>query len=215
MTTSTNGAAINLPVPQRRLQFTHDLWMDSLGLPIHSGYYIEDLRALELGRWEERGCDAAFVQLEGQQGITETRVSEVPARAVLLPVRLAFDEVVYVVQGRGATTIWRSGGERKSFEWQENSMFLLLRHGSVQSFGTSVGQIATMLSFACTPAPPPGQQPRGAHSRGASRRRPASPQIWSRTPSSSTTTIRIRSRRRLKPTLVTSPGSSSSRSPAT
>ena len=80
--------------------------MDSLGLPIHSGYYIEDLRALPLGRWEERGCDAAFIQLEGQQGITETRVSEVPPRGVLPPVRLAFDEVVYVVQGRGATTIW-------------------------------------------------------------------------------------------------------------
>ena len=64
----------------------------------------------ELGWWEERGCNAAFIQLEGQQGITETRVSEVPARGVLPPVRLAFDEVVYVAQGRGATTVWRSGG---------------------------------------------------------------------------------------------------------
>src|SRR5436305_5937726 len=127
MTSSTpqNGTAGTQP--PRRVKFTHDRWMDSLGLPVHSGYYIEDLRALELGRWEERGCDAAFIQLEGQQGITETRVSEVPARAVLPPVRLAFDEVVYVVQGRGATTIW-SGGQRKSFEWSENSMFLLPRH---------------------------------------------------------------------------------------
>jgi hypothetical protein len=31
-------------------------------------------------------------------------------------------------------------------------MFLVLRHGSVQSLGTSVGQIETMLSRACTPA---------------------------------------------------------------
>src|SRR5258708_10062779 len=105
-----------MPVPQRRLQFPHDLWMDSLGLPIHSGYYIEDLRALELGRWEERGCDAAFVQLEGQQGITETRVSEVPARAGLPPVRLALRRVVYLVPGRVATTIWPSGRERQSFQ---------------------------------------------------------------------------------------------------
>src|SRR6202022_1190556 len=113
---------------RRVLKYPPDHWVASPGLPIHSGYFIEDLRELPLGRWEARGCDAAFIQLEGQQGITETRVSEVPPRAVLPPVRLAFDEVVYVVQGRGATTIWRSGGERKSFEWGENSMFLLPRH---------------------------------------------------------------------------------------
>ena len=81
MTSGTTNGTVGggLPVPPRRLKFTHDVWMDRLGLPVHSGYYIEDLRALELGRWEERGCDAAFIQLEGSQGITETRVMEVPA----------------------------------------------------------------------------------------------------------------------------------------
>src|SRR3984893_6062845 len=119
--------------------------MDSLGLPIHSGYYIEDLRKLELGHWEERGCDAAFIQLEGQQGITETRISELPPRAVLPPVRLMFDEVVYVVAGRGATSIWSSAGERKSFEWQANSMFLLPRHHLHQFSNTHGSRPARML----------------------------------------------------------------------
>jgi oxalate decarboxylase/phosphoglucose isomerase-like protein (cupin superfamily) len=148
-TPSTNGtaAASSLPSPIRRLKFTHDRWMDSLGLPLHSGYYIEDLRKLELGRWEERGCDAAFIQLEGQQGITETRVSEIPARGVLPPVRLAFDEVVYVAQGRGATTVWRSGGERKSFEWTENSMFLLPRHHFHQFSNTHGSVPARLLHY--------------------------------------------------------------------
>lgn len=142
--TTTSGG---LPVPPRRLKFTHDFWMDSLGLPIHQGYYIPDLRALELARWEERGCDAAFIQLEGQQGITETRVSEIPARAVLPPVRLAFDEVVFVAQGRGATTVWRAGGEKKSFEWSENSMFLLPRHHFHQFSNTSGSRPARLLHY--------------------------------------------------------------------
>ena len=77
----------------RRLKFTHDHWMASLGLPLHTGYYIPDLRTLELGWWPARGCETAFIQLEGQQGITETRVSEVPAQAVLPPVRLALDRL--------------------------------------------------------------------------------------------------------------------------
>lgn len=147
MSSSNGTTSGGLPVPPRRLKFTHDFWMDSLGLPVHQGYYIEDLKALELGRWEERGCDAAFIQLEGQQGITETRIAEIPARDVLPPVRLAFDEVVYVVEGRGATTIWRPGGERKSFEWSENSMFLLPRHHFHQFSNTSGSRSARLLHY--------------------------------------------------------------------
>ena len=148
MTTPTNGTSTaSVAPPKRHRKFTHDIWMDSLGLPLHTGYYIPDLRTLELGRWAERGCDAAFIQLEGQQGITETRVSEIPARGVLPPVRLAFDEVVYVAAGRGATTIWRSGGEKKSFEWGENSMFLLPRHHFHQFSNTSGSQPARLLHY--------------------------------------------------------------------
>jgi oxalate decarboxylase/phosphoglucose isomerase-like protein (cupin superfamily) len=146
-TTQNGTASGSMPVPPRRLKFTHDHWMDSLRLPIYTGYYIEDLRTLELGQWTERGCNAAFIQLEGSQGVTETRVSEVPARQVLPPVRLAFDEVVYVAQGRGATTIWRSGGERKSFEWGENSMFLLPRHYFHQFSSTSGSTPARLLHY--------------------------------------------------------------------
>ena len=138
---------MTLPTPTRRPKFTHDRWMDSLGLPIHSGYYIEDLRLLELSRWDERGCDAAFVQLEGQQGITETRLSEIAPRGNSSPVRLAFDEVAYVVQGRGATTVWSSGGERKSFEWTENSMFLLPRHHVHQFSNTHGSRPARLLHY--------------------------------------------------------------------
>ena len=32
--------------------FTHDEWMESQGIPIHRGYYIEDLRTLQLGWWD-------------------------------------------------------------------------------------------------------------------------------------------------------------------
>jgi hypothetical protein len=36
--------------------FTYDRWMHSVGIPIHRGYFISDLRTVELGWWEERQC---------------------------------------------------------------------------------------------------------------------------------------------------------------
>jgi mannose-6-phosphate isomerase-like protein (cupin superfamily) len=137
--------------PKIRQRYTHDRWMTSLGLPIYTGYYIDDMRTLELGRWAERGCDAAFIQLVGQEGITETRVQEIPAQGVLPPVRLAFDEAVYVVQGRGATSIWTAGGPRKNFEWHENSMFLLPRNHFHQFSNTHGAQPVRLMHYSYFP----------------------------------------------------------------
>ena len=51
-------------------EFTYDRWMKSKGIPIHRGYFIEDLRTIELEWWEERGCKSAFIQLLGQEGVS-------------------------------------------------------------------------------------------------------------------------------------------------
>src|SRR5437764_11282207 len=100
--------------------------MEAQGIPIHKVYYIEDVRTLQLGWWEERQCNSAFIQLVGQEGVTSARVTEIPAAKTLPPVKFALDEIIYVVEGRGLTTIW-SGEKRpkKSFEWQKHSMFLI------------------------------------------------------------------------------------------
>ena len=106
--------------------FTYDLWMESIGIPIHKGYYIEDLRTLELAWWEERQCKAAFFQLMGQEGVSSARVTEIPPGKTVPPLKFALDELVYVAEGRGLTTVWRrEGGPKKSFEWQSHSLFLV------------------------------------------------------------------------------------------
>ena len=101
----------------------YDRWMESQGIPIYRDYYIEDGRTLELGFWEERGHPAAFLQLAGQEGVSESRITEIPPGGSIKPYKFALEEVVYVLQGRGVTTVWADGGERRSFEWQEHALF--------------------------------------------------------------------------------------------
>src|SRR5690349_9542040 len=70
----------------------YDSWMHSVGIPIHCGFFIDDLRTVELGWWKERGCHAAFIQLAGQEGVSENRVTEIPPGQTLPPLSLTFDE---------------------------------------------------------------------------------------------------------------------------
>ena len=106
-----------------------DRWVASTGVPVHEGYFVPDMRTIEVGWWEERKCSAAFLKLAGFDGICEARVTEIPPGQTTSELKLAVDEAVYVIGGRGITTIWDEVTEKKvGFEWQENSLFLLPRH---------------------------------------------------------------------------------------
>jgi cupin superfamily acireductone dioxygenase involved in methionine salvage len=101
----------------------YDQWMETQGIPIYRDYYIEDGRTLELGHWNARGHDAAFLQLAGQEGVSEARISEIKPGATLKPYKFALEEVVYVLQGRGVATVWADDSPKHSFEWQDHSLF--------------------------------------------------------------------------------------------
>jgi oxalate decarboxylase/phosphoglucose isomerase-like protein (cupin superfamily) len=109
-------------------QYAYENWVKSTGLPVHRGYYVEDVREIELGRWDARDCNAAFLILEGQQNVSEARVTEILPGKSLPPLKFAFDEIVYVAEGQGICTVWQEGGAKRSFEWHKHAMFLLPRN---------------------------------------------------------------------------------------
>ena len=71
-----------------RVHSWYDKWIADQGVPIYQGNHVDDLRTLELGPWEERECNAAFLQLDGQKGIVDLRVTEIPPGATLPPTKM-------------------------------------------------------------------------------------------------------------------------------
>lgn len=106
-------------------KYAYDKWMDSRGVPVHRGYFVEDLRTVPLGWWDQRGANSCFIQLNGLEGISEVRVTEIPPGETLPPLTLAVDETVYVVSGRGLTSVQHGDGPARSFEWQKHALFMI------------------------------------------------------------------------------------------
>ena len=128
-------AGVEALVPERPLQgmmakkFAYDYWMEKQDVPIHTGYYVEDLRTVEVANWKLRNIKTAFVQLAGMEGVNELRVSELAPGETTDPFKFGLDEIVYVLEGRGITTVWSDDDQaRKSFEWGPRSLFFLPRH---------------------------------------------------------------------------------------
>jgi hypothetical protein len=78
-----------------------------------------------LGWWDKRGAKSCFIQLNGLEGISEVRVTEIQPGETLPPLTLAIDETVYVVSGRGLTSVRLGESPAKSFEWQKNALFMI------------------------------------------------------------------------------------------
>ena len=135
-------------------------WMESVGVPIYKGHIVSNIKTVELSWWEERQCNAAFLQLESMEGLSEARVTEIPPGKTLPPLKFAMGEVVYVVDGQGLCTIWSGEGPKKTFGWQVHSMFHLPRHCFHQFTNTRGDKPARLfhynyLPFAMTVAPDP------------------------------------------------------------
>lgn len=134
-----------------RRETSYQQWVTSLNLPIHTGYYHEDLRTAEVGWWAERGCNAAFIQLVGLES-AEIKVMEIPPGKTLQPWKFALDDVIYVLEGRGLTTVWGAKeSARKTFEWQARSFFLLPRHSFCQLTNAQGDKPARLLSLNSLP----------------------------------------------------------------
>lgn len=130
---------------------TYDTWMESLRLPIHRGYYIEDLRTVEVGMWKDRETKTAFVQLEGMQGVCEARVSEIDPGQTVPAHKVGVDEMVYVLSGNGITTFWADEKNKKNFEWGPRSLFVAPRHQWRQYSNTRGTSPVRLLHFSYLP----------------------------------------------------------------
>jgi mannose-6-phosphate isomerase-like protein (cupin superfamily) len=102
---------------------TYQLFLEKEGLPVIRAFHIEDIRDVELAPWNRLGGRGAYLNLEGTEGVNDCYIGEIPPGKSLNPQKKMFEELVFVVSGRGATTVWRDEKKKQTFEWQEGSLF--------------------------------------------------------------------------------------------
>ena len=103
----------------------YEEWVKEQRIPIHKGYFVSDFKTIEVGPWEQRGTRGSFVQLAGQEGWTQICVQEIAPGGTSKPFKMAIDELIFVADGRGVTTLWADGEEKITFEWNKFSLFLV------------------------------------------------------------------------------------------
>jgi gentisate 1,2-dioxygenase len=125
----------------------YESWLASLELPVYRGHYVENLSTVEVGWWAERECSAAFLYFPGMVDIHEARVIEIPAGKTIPSTRIAMEELVYVVGGRGICSVWGAEGmPKKSFEWGPHAIFMIPPNYTYQLSNVQGNQPARVLA---------------------------------------------------------------------
>src|SRR2546427_699014 len=110
----------------RRPPSPYDTFMENQGVPIHRGIGVRRVQDLPLAPWMRMGGKGTFIQLYGTEGIWGCYLVEIPRAEALNPERHLYEEIIFVVEGRGAAEIWQEdGGRREILEWQPGSLFTI------------------------------------------------------------------------------------------
>jgi quercetin dioxygenase-like cupin family protein len=104
-------------------QTPYTLWRRGEGVPFYMGAHVDDLRTAEVTPWSRLGVKGAIVNLAAQE-VTDGWLLEVPPGGQTEPIRHLFEASYYVLEGRGATTVWQPGtSSKQTVEWHEGSLF--------------------------------------------------------------------------------------------
>jgi len=95
----------------------YEAWQQQEGVPVYRAQYVESLHTLELGPWARKGGRGAYLNL-ADQFEEDAFVMEIPPGGQLNPDHHMYEAVIFVLNGRGATTVWAPGLPKRTVEWQ-------------------------------------------------------------------------------------------------
>jgi oxalate decarboxylase/phosphoglucose isomerase-like protein (cupin superfamily) len=101
----------------------YERWIEKEGIPVVDAFGVTDLRNIPSRRWQRLGCQGAYLQLRGLEGITGVYMGKIAPETSLEPERHLYEKVIYIVQGNGVAEIQQRDRVPQSITWQTGSLF--------------------------------------------------------------------------------------------
>ena len=127
-------------------------WVRSEGLDIISSFHVPDLHTVELKPWARRGGRGVFLNHDASRTSNDCYVCEIPPGKELAPQRQLYEEMIFVLDGRGSTAVWNDAGKRTTFEWKAGAIFAIPLNAWHQHFNGSGVQPARYVAVTNAPS---------------------------------------------------------------
>ena len=126
-------------------------WVAEEGLDILDAMYVSNLHTVELRSWARREGRGVYLNHDASRTSNDCYVCEVLPGKQLTPQRQLFEEMTYILDGRGSTSVWNDAGQKVSFEWQAGAIFAIPLNTWHQHFNGSGKNAARFVSVTNAP----------------------------------------------------------------
>jgi mannose-6-phosphate isomerase-like protein (cupin superfamily) len=152
MTSELREAEVPADIKTRETIDPYKEWQKSEGVQVIVDYKFEDLDEIELGDWERKGGKGAIINIPSRSLLNDTHLIEIKPGGKSEPEHHMYEETMYVVSGRGATSVWHEDKTKSTFEWAAGSLIVIPLNAWYQHFNGSGSEPARYISM--TNAPP-------------------------------------------------------------
>jgi mannose-6-phosphate isomerase-like protein (cupin superfamily) len=112
-------------------------WQRDEGVRVIHDFAFDDLHALELGEWPRKGGRGAVINIPNATMTNDAQIIEIAPARSSEPERHLYEEMVYVLSGRGSTSVWWDERRKQTFEWGPGSLFVIPLNAWYQHFNGS------------------------------------------------------------------------------
>jgi quercetin dioxygenase-like cupin family protein len=130
---------------------SYERWVEEQGVPVTRAFFISDVNEVALAPWARKGGKGAIINLEGTGDTDDAYICEIPPGGKLEPERHLYEELVFVLDGHGATEVWQEGGARRTFEWQRGSLFAIPLNAWSRLYNGRGDRPARFIAFTTAP----------------------------------------------------------------
>lgn len=114
----------------------YENWCRKEGIPIYEDFAI-DMLAVDAKPWSRFGVNGAFCHVKGRCDYLTIFLLDLAPGAKTTPQKHIYEDVVYVLEGSGATTVEFSDGRKHTFEWGPRSLFSVPLNARYRHFNGS------------------------------------------------------------------------------
>jgi uncharacterized RmlC-like cupin family protein len=128
----------------------YEAWQEREGVPIYEANHVENMYTLPLGPWARKGGSGAYINLAGQYE-DDAMIVEIPPGGQLNPEHHMYEAMIFVLTGRGATTVWGPNVPKRTVEWKAGSLFAPPLNMTYQHYNASGTEPARLLAVTRQP----------------------------------------------------------------
>ena len=152
MTTEMRQAELPDNLEQHEDGDAYAAWQAREGVKVITDFKFEDLNTVELGPWERKGGSGAIIQIPSPILTNDLHLVEIKPGGRSEPERHLYEEIMYVVAGRGTTSLWVDENHKQIIEWKAGSLLTIPLNAWYQHFNSSGSEPTRYASM--TNAPP-------------------------------------------------------------